>query len=101
LKSADDLPVHAHAKLGIIVGHSGNLKELNDQLIGAKLLDKAYPSWSEVTQAATTGFKNCGLAPEQIAEALLADLPFNQHIANQKDKERAIERAINHAHDAK
>ena len=102
LKSVDDLPVDAPTKLRIIVGHSGNLKELNDQLTEAKLLDKAYPSWSEVTQAAAAGFKQCGtLSPEQIAEAFLADLPFNHHIAKQKDKERAIERAINQAHNTK
>jgi predicted P-loop ATPase len=35
---------------------------------------------------------------EEIAEALLADLPCNQHIARQKDKERAIERAISRSH---
>ena len=96
--SADDLPANATAKLRIIVGHSGNLKELNDQLIAAKLLDKAYPSWSEVTQAATALFKGCGLGPEQIAEALLADLPFNHHVANAADKKRAIERAISRSH---
>lgn len=101
LKSVADLPVHAQAKLRIIVEHGGNLKELNDQLIEAKLLNKAYRSWSEVTQAATAGFKICGLEPEQIAEALLADLPFNHHIAQQKDKERAIERAITRSHDPK
>ncbi len=98
LQSVDDLPINAPAKLRIIVGHSGNLKELNDRLLAAKLLDNAYPSWSEVTQAATACFKNCGLGPEQIAEALVADLPFNRHVAAAKDKERAIERAITRSH---
>jgi predicted P-loop ATPase len=101
LQSVADLPEHAHPKLRIIVAHDGLLKDLNDQLIAAKLLEKAYPSWSEVTHAATAGFKHCGtLSPEQIAEALLAPLPFNQHIAKQKDQERAIERSINHSYAA-
>jgi Virulence-associated protein E len=39
--------------------------------------------------------------PEQMAEALLANLPCNQHIARQNDKERSIERAINHSHSPK
>jgi len=98
LRSVANLPANAHTKLRIIVGHGGNLKELNDQLMEAKLLDKAYPSWSEVTQAATALFKGCGLGPEQIAEALLADLPFNKHVANAANKERAIERAISRSH---
>jgi predicted P-loop ATPase len=101
LQSVDDLPVHAHAKLRVIVRHGGELKELNDQLMEAKLLDKAYVSWSEVTQAATAGFKLCGLGPEQIAEALLADLPFNQHVARANNKERTIERAIGRSYSPK
>ena len=38
---------------------------------------------------------------EQIAEALLADLPCNQHVAKQQDRERAIERALSRSHDPK
>src|SRR5262249_36160845 len=36
---------------------------------------------------------------EQIAEVLLADLPCNQHIARQKDIQRAVERAITRSYD--
>ena len=99
LQSVDDLPARATVKLKTIVGHSGSLDELNDQLIGAKLLEKEYGSWSEVTLAFAAALQASGsYAPEQIAEALLANLPCNQHVANQKDKERTIERAISRSH---
>jgi predicted P-loop ATPase len=99
LQSADDLPVNANAKLRAIVGHSGTLAELNHELAGANLLEKPYRSWSEVTLALAAGLKSSGsYTPEQIAEALLADLPCNQHVADQGDKERAIERAISRSH---
>jgi predicted P-loop ATPase len=99
LKSVADLPGDAPAKLRHIIGHTGTLKQLNDQLIAAKLLAKAYKSWSEVTLALAAGLKAYGsYTPEQIAEALLANLPCNQHVANQTDKERAIERAVSRSH---
>jgi hypothetical protein len=94
LKSAADLPDGTPLKIRIIVGHTGNLDGLNSNLRGKGLLEKDYRSWSEVTLALTTLLKICDYTPEQIAEALSADLPCNQHIANQADKRRAIERAI-------
>ena len=102
LKSVADLPDDAPAKLRLIIGHSGNLKELNEDLIEHGLLTKGYGSWSDVTYALTATFKLYGkYTPEQIAEALLADLPCNQHVARAQDKERAIERAITRSHDSK
>ncbi len=102
LQSVADLPGDVPVKLKHIVGHTGNLKELNKDLIQLGILKKGYGSWSDVTHAIAAGFKFYGkYTPEQIAEALLADLPCNQHIAKQPDKERAIERAISRSHDPK
>src|SRR6266849_2684542 len=76
LRSAADLPDDAPAKLRHIIGHTSNLKELNGDLIERGLLRKGYGSWSDVTHAIAAGFKCYGrYTPEQIAEALLADLP--------------------------
>ena len=102
LKSAADLPDDAPAKLKQIIGHTGNLRELNADLIQLGILKKGYGSWSDVTHAIAAGFKFYGkYIPEQIAEALLADLPCNRHVAKQQDKERAIERAISRSHEPK
>jgi hypothetical protein len=102
LKSVADLPDDAPPKLRLIIGHGGNLKELNEDLIKLGMLTKGYGSWSDVTHAIAASFKLYGkYTPEQIAEALLADLPCNQHVARAKDKERAVERAINRSHDPK
>ncbi len=102
LKSVADLPDDAPVKLKHIIGHTGNLKELNEDLIQLGILTKRYGSWSDVTHALAAGFKYYGkYTPEQIAEALLADLPCNQHVAKQKDKQRVIERAITRSHDPK
>ena len=95
LKSVADLPDDVPVKLKHIIGHTGTLKDLSDDLAKLGHLSRPYRSWSDVTQAIAGSFKFYGkYTPEQIAEALLADLPCNHHIANQKDKERAIERAI-------
>jgi predicted P-loop ATPase len=95
LQSVNDLPADASPKLRRIVGHTGTLAELNSELIGAGLLQRPYRSWSEVTLALTASFKAVGTyTPEQIAEALLANLPCNEHIERQQNKQRAIERAI-------
>lgn len=99
LKSVADLPVDASPKLRSIIGHTGTLSELNNDLLTAGLLLKPYSSWSDVTYAIAAILKRGGKhSPEQIAEALLAPLHCNQHIARQKDKERTIERAINRSH---
>ena len=95
--SADDLPIDASTALRTIIEHDGTLRHLNDQLMGAGLLEKPYESWEDVTHALAAILKHShAYTPEQIAEVLLADLPCNQYIANEKDKdkERAIERAI-------
>ncbi len=94
LQSVNDLPANASAKLRGIVSHTGTLNELNDQLVGIGQLQKPYRSWSEVTLAFTAGLKAIAKTPEQIAEALLAHLPCNQHVAKRPDKKRTIERAI-------
>ena len=100
LKTVADLPDDAPAKLMHIIGHVGNLKDLNDDLLSLGMITKNYGSWSDVTQAVAASFKLYGKYNlEQIAEALLANLPCNQHIAKQEDKERAIERAISRSHD--
>ena len=99
LKSVEDLPSDVSDKLRRIVGHTGTLDELNDDLIEGYFLDKPYESWSEVTFAITSLLKFYAKHTlEEIAEALLADLPCNQHIAEQKDKKRAVERAITRSH---
>ncbi|WP_051396961.1 virulence-associated E family protein [Bradyrhizobium elkanii] len=95
LKSADNLPSDFSVRARLIVRHSGNLKDLNFDLQQAGVPNKPYRSWSEVTFALAAIFKSDGrYSNEQIAAALLADLECNQHIANQADKRRAIERAI-------
>jgi predicted P-loop ATPase len=99
LKSVADLPNDAPAKLKCIIGHTGNLKDLNDDLAVLGELAKSYQSWSDVTHAIAATFKCWGQhTTEQIAEVLLADLPCNKHIAKQSEKERAIERVINRSH---
>ena len=100
LKSVADLPDDISDKLRRIIGHTGTLDDLNDDLINSGFLHKPYGSWSEVTLAIATLLKfYVKYTAEEIAEALLADLPCNQHIARQKDKQRAVERAITKAHD--
>ena len=55
-----------------------------------------------MTYALAAAFKFYGkYTLEEIAEALLANLPCNQHVAKQKDKERAVERAIARSRDPK
>jgi hypothetical protein len=100
LKSAADLPPDAPRKLKIILGHIGILAELTEDLTAAELLNKPYRSWSEVTLALAAVFKQWGkYGVEEIAEALMADLPCNRHIIKSPDPHRAVERAINRSHD--
>ena len=99
LKSVADLPDDAPQKIRIIVGHTGTLKELNTDLIEHGLITKGYGSWSDVTYALAAAFKSYGRHTlEEIAEALLVDLPCNQHVNRQPDKRRTIERAIARSH---
>ena len=102
LKSVSDLPDDAPPKLKTIIGHTGTLKELNEDLIREGILTKGYGSWSDVTYSLAASFKHYGkYTLEEIAEALLADLQCNQHIAKQTNKERVIERAIIRSHEPK
>jgi hypothetical protein len=58
LKSTADLPPDFSAKGKTIVGHSGNLKDLNFDLQHAGVLVKPYQSWSEVSFAVAAIFKS-------------------------------------------
>ncbi|MGY3354716.1 hypothetical protein ACVWZK_001379 [Bradyrhizobium sp. GM0.4] len=99
LKSAADLPADFSVKGKAIVGHAGNLKDLNFDLQHAGTLVKPYQSWSEVSLALAAILKSDGrYSNEQIAAALLCDLECNQHIKNQSNKRRAIERLILRSH---
>jgi len=99
LKSAADLPADFSLKGKAIVGHAGNLKDLNFDLQHAGALVKPYQSWSEVSFALAAIFKSDGrYSNEQIAAALLCNLECNQHIKNQSNKRRTIERLILRSH---
>jgi len=104
LKSAADLPDDFPTKGRIIVGHSGTLNDLCDDLKSAGLMQKAYASWSDVTQALAAVFKAYGrFSPEQIAAALMCKLECNVHVWKQRDDakmQRAVERAINRSYDS-
>ena len=102
LKSAADLPDDAPRKLKIIIGHRGTLRELNEELTEAGLVNKRYGSWSDVTFALAAVLKQWGRhGNEEIAEALMAKLPCNRHVTDNADPQRAVERAINRSHDRK
>jgi predicted P-loop ATPase len=107
LKSVADLPPTSFSAKGrLIVGHSGNLKDLNFDLDQAGLAakdkatgeSKVYKSWSEVSFALAAIFKADGrFASEQVAAALMCDLDCNQHITKIADptlQRRAVERLI-------
>jgi hypothetical protein len=95
LSSAADLPDDIPPKVRDIIKHTGTLPELNDGLLEWGLLSQPYESWSDVTFALAASLKAYGkFTLEQIAEALLADLPCNQHVTRQKKPHRAVERAI-------
>jgi predicted P-loop ATPase len=95
LKSVADLPTDIPPQLRHIIRHTGNLDDLNNDLIKSQHLTKPYRSWIDVTRAVVALLKSYGrYTMEEVAEALSADLPCNQHITKQKDKKRAIEEAI-------
>ncbi|QIG93487.1 virulence-associated E family protein [Bradyrhizobium sp. 6(2017)] len=99
LKSAADLPEDFNAKGKLIVGHTGNLDDLRFDLDQADLASKPCKSWSEVSFALTAIFKNDKrFFNEQIAAALLCDLPCNQHILRQRDQRRAVGRLLGRCH---
>ena len=74
----------------MIVAHSGNLKDLNDDLKQAGLIEKPYGSWSDVSFALAAIFKaDGGFTREQIAAALLCDLDCNQHVTKHRTRPSA------------
>ncbi|GAB9214368.1 hypothetical protein BDS110ZK18_42860 [Bradyrhizobium diazoefficiens] len=101
LKGVADLPADFNIRGRVIVGHSGNLADLNFDLQQAGAAPvRPYRSWSDVSFALAAVFKNYGrYSNEQVAAALLADLQCNQHIASQADKRRAVERAVLRSHE--
>ncbi len=99
LKSVDDLPTDFNPKGRKIVGHVGNIKELNFDLKQSELLEQPYDSWSQVSLALATIFKADGrYTLEKIAAALMCELPCNYHIVikhpDLKLRRRAVERTL-------
>jgi predicted P-loop ATPase len=99
LKSVNDLPKDFSSRGRIIVGHTGNIKDLNFDMEEAGLVvTKPYQSWSEVSIALAAIFKNHGgYTTEKIAAALICDLECNQHVTKlptDAHKRRAVERSI-------
>jgi predicted P-loop ATPase len=97
LKSAADLPTGFNTKGAMIVAHAGNLEDLNHDLRQAELVEKKYASWSEVSMALAAVFKADGrFTLEQVAAALMCDLPCNAHIVGKTGyaQRRAVERCL-------
>jgi len=105
LKTVADLPMDFNAKGRMIVAHGGNLKDLNDDLKQAGLVEHHYASWSDVSFALAAIFKADGrYAREQIAAALMCDLECNQHVTKHSDEDkrlRAVERLLARSHEPK
>jgi hypothetical protein len=102
LKSVADLPNDFSAKGKMIIGHTGNIQDLNTDLKHAKLLEKNYTSWSSVTMALAAIFKADGrYTNEQIAAALMCDLDCNRHVTkfDTKEKHRAVIRALERSYE--
>jgi hypothetical protein len=101
LKDANDLPKDFSVKGRMIVAHTGNIKDLIFDLKEAGLV-VSYPSWSEVGIALAAILKNDGrFTNEQIAAALMCDLPCNRHVNNipkEFDRRRSVERSIARSH---
>jgi hypothetical protein len=94
LKSPLDLPDDAPYDIKLIISSPGKLKELNDDLVEAGF--KTCSSWSKVTFALAAAFRRWGRhSMEEIAEALMANLPCNQRVMEKSsDPYRAIEHAL-------
>jgi virulence-associated protein E len=103
LKCVEDLPQDFNAKGKVIVAHTGNIKDLNFDLEYGGAVMKPYSSWSEVGHALAAMFKHDGrYTAEQIAAALMCDLPCNQHVTKQPNeaaRRRAVERSILRSHE--
>lgn len=101
LKTVADLPRDFNAKGKIIVENHGTIKDLNNNLKQAGLVEKAYGSWSDVSFALAAIFKADGrYTPEQIIAALMCDLECNKHVTklNDTNKRRAVERLLSRSH---
>lgn len=103
LKSVDDLPQDFPLKGRVIIAHTGNISDLNFDLnYAGAVRGKPYQSWSEVSIALAAIFKHDGrFTTEQIAAALMCDLPCNQHvnkITKDSDRRRAVERMFARSH---
>jgi hypothetical protein len=98
LKGADSLPWDFSEKGRTIVAHTGDLVALNSALKQANPGDSAYRSWSEVAFALAAILKGYGkFTYEQIAAALLCNLPCNRHITGipgDRERQRAVTRAV-------
>ena len=100
LKSIDDLrpDVKNHARLSIM--HGDNLQHLHDchKEIGHRLDAGPYESHSDVGIAVAGVLDRAAYTPEQIYGILL-DPKFgvSKHFLRQKDRKRAVLRAINHS----
>ena len=103
LKGVADLRADFPLKGRMIIGHTGELENLNESLVKAGRLEKPYRSWSEVSLALAAIFKLYGwFTTEQIAAALMCPLPCNQHVLRQKKedlKRRAVERLMRNSHE--
>lgn len=100
-----NLPSDFPRKGRLIVEHAGTLKDLCDTLVEAELLQKRYGSWNDVTFALAAVLKGYGqFTPEQMAAALRAPLPCNQHVTKldtEPEIRRAVERALTRSYVAK
>ena len=87
----------------MIIAHTSNIKDLNFDLEYGFAVTKPYSSWSDVSIALAAIFKNHGrFTTEQIAAALMCDLPCNRHITkepNEAARRRAVERSIIRSHE--
>jgi hypothetical protein len=103
LTGVDILPPGFSFKGKMIVAHTGNIADLNFDIEQAGTVMKPYKSWSEVSIGLAAIFKNHGgFSNEQIAAALMCDLPCNQHVTKMPkdtDRRRAVERSMVRSHE--
>jgi hypothetical protein len=101
LRSVADLPNNFSEKGKVIIGHTGSLAELCENLQQAGLTDKRFASWSEVTMSLAAIFNAQGsFTNEKIAAALMCPLVCNQHVMGKAgpQQRRAVERALTRSH---
>jgi hypothetical protein len=102
LKTVAELPDNFNAKGKMIIGHTGSIRDLSTDLKRARLIEKNYSTWSDVTFALASIFKIDGnFTNEQIAAALMCDLECNRHITKLEgaQKRRAVERALDRSYE--